>query len=49
MASGEETFYRHGRLHRDDGPAVTFLNHLNEKVEIYFINSKQLSKEEFEK
>ena len=39
---GEESWYKHGRLHRENGPAVVRHNRID-----YYIEGKLLYKEEF--
>ena len=45
---GSNFLYQYGKLHREDGPAVHFDDDVNGLFQQYWIDGKELTKEEFE-
>jgi hypothetical protein len=43
------SYYKNGKLHRIDGPAIDVYGKADEKYSEYFVNGKKLSKESFDK
>lgn len=49
--SGDQEWYKHGKLHREDGPATVLIMNgkRNPDCEDYFLKGKHLSRIDFEK